>query len=523
MSGNENDSSNHEPRTRVSDHYDQHELENAGYRPDEGSGEEVSEKHPPNFAQSGDYSNPLDESKNTDIPLALPSANMSNLLDTLSNMAKVQLSSDSAKLWSETLEYSASMDIMPYSKMFSKPLFEERLASEASDFRQYVESDSGRLSAVKPKIAKTAPGGTVSGEAALLKVNSMLTMGTSVQIPLWHSGFWVSIKAPSEGALIELDERIALEKGKLGRNTRGTAFSHSGVYIRGHLFNFIIDHIYDCNVKDWNEQMLRENILATDMAILTWGLSCAIYPKGYPFTRACVSNVSECQHVIKETLNIPKLLWTDNNAMSDKQKTHMAQRSSKVTLDRVTWYQEEFTHPKSTNLRVNDAVAMDLRVPSMLETISAGVQWAEDIEQMTEAGLGKDIKYEKRARYMDEQSKLIMLRRYSHWVKRFIIGDEDDVAVVAENDRETIDKVCEQLSADTDTIRTFRDHVQTFIDNAAFSIVGIPTYTCPSCGGEQQDVYGRSPYIIPLEIEQLFIILVAFKRSKRINERSEVD
>ena len=166
---------------------------------------------------------------------------------------------------------------------------------------------------------------------------------------------------------------------------------------------------------------------------------------------------------------------------------------------------------------------MDLRVPTMAESITSGVQWAEDIERMTEEGLGKDIKYEKRARYMNEQSKLIMLRRYSHWVGRFVIGDDDDASIVSGDDRETIDKLCEQLSADSDTIREFRDHVQTFIENAAFSIVGIPTYTCPSCGGEQEDVHGRSPYIIPLEIEQLFIILVAFKRSKRINERNEVD
>lgn len=500
-----------QPRTKVSDHYEQHELE------------ESSERPTATFTQTGDYSGPLDEEKNSDIPLALPSANLSNLLDTLSSMAKVQISSTSAKLWADTLEYSSSMDIMPYSKMFSKPLFEERLGQEGSDFRQYVDSDSGRLSAVKPRIGKSAPGSTISGEAAILKVNAMLTMGTSVQIPLWHSGFWVSIKAPSEGALIELDERISLEKGKLGRNTRGTAFSHSGVYIRGHLFNFIIDHIYDCNVKDWNEQFLRDHILATDFSLLVWGLSCAVYPKGYPFTRACVSNITECQHVIKETLNIPKLLWTDNSVLSDKQRTHMAQRASKVTLDRVQWYQDEFEHPHATSLRINTAVSMDLRVPTMAESITSGVQWAEDIERMTEEGLGKDIKYEKRARYMNEQSKLIMLRRYSHWVGRFVIGDDDDASIVSGDDRETIDKLCEQLSADSDTIREFRDHVQTFIENAAFSIVGIPTYTCPSCGGEQEDVHGRSPYIIPLEIEQLFIILVAFKRSKRINERNEVD
>ncbi|MBH14080.1 MAG: hypothetical protein CMF37_15290 [Leeuwenhoekiella sp.] len=505
---------NEQPRTRVTDHYDQHEL---------GQAEEPEETIKPTFTQTGDYSTPLDESKNTDVPLALPSANMSNMFDVLSDMAKVSVSSDSAQLWKDTLELSLGEDIMPYSKMFAKPFFEERLASEGSDFRQYVDSDSGRLSAVKPRIGKTNPGGTISGEAALLKVNAMLTMGTSVQIPLWHSGMWVSIKAPSEGALIELDERIALEKGKLGRSTRGTAFSHSGVYIRGHLFNFIIDHIYDCNVKDWNEQMLRENILVTDYSLLIWGLSCAVFPKGYPFTRACMSDISECQHVIKETLNIPKLLWTDNSVLSEKQRTHMAQRSSKVTLERVKWYQEEFTHPNAKALRINAAVSMDLRVPTMLETISSGVRWAEDIERMTEEGLGKDIKYEKRARYMQEQSKLIMLRRYSHWVGRFVIGEGDDAAVVAGNDRETIDKLCEQLSADTDTIKTFRNHMQTFIDNAAFSIVGIPTYTCPSCGGEQKDAHGRSPYLIPLEIEQLFIILVAFKRSKRINERSEVD
>ena len=72
-----------QPRTKVSDHYEQHELE------------ESSERPTATFTQTGDYSGPLDEEKNSDIPLALPSANLSNLLDTLSSMAKVQISSTS--------------------------------------------------------------------------------------------------------------------------------------------------------------------------------------------------------------------------------------------------------------------------------------------------------------------------------------------------------------------------------------------------------------------------------------------
>lgn len=95
-------------------------------------------------------------------------------------------------------------------------------------WRQTLKADDKELGIAKPRF-DDAHSAKLAGEAALLRIRDLTGMGTTLQVPLYHSGFWISIKAPDESELLELDRKIAEIKVNIGRNTRGRIFSNMTV------------------------------------------------------------------------------------------------------------------------------------------------------------------------------------------------------------------------------------------------------------------------------------------------------
>lgn len=209
-----------------------------------------------------------------------------------------------------------------------------------SAWRQRVAVDGENLSACRPKFGSTTSG-IISGEKALMKATSLLGIGGVTQIPLWHTGIWVSIKAPNEGALLELERRISNEKISLGRYTSGMVFSNTSVYTVMYVVNFVLNHVYDASVKNLTQDNLKSIIKITDIPSLVWGMLCTIHTNGYKYNRPCTANPAECQHVVSGDLSLPKLFWVDNNSLTEKQKRHMSKRTEKFTEADLKDYEKE--------------------------------------------------------------------------------------------------------------------------------------------------------------------------------------
>lgn len=386
---------------------------------------------------------------------------------------------------------------------------------EGSTWRQKVDVEGDLLGAGRPRFGKSSSN-VISGEKALMKATSALGLGSTVQIPLWHTGIWVSIKAPSEKALLELERRIGADKVALGRYTSGMIFSNTSVYTVNHVVNFVLNHIYDASVKNITPDALKALIKTTDIPTLVWGIACAIYPNGYNYARPCTTNPAECQHVVKGLLNIAKLFWTDNDALSPHQRRHMQRRTDKFSDEELTRYQNEHVRGGTRVVTLKDELRLHLHVPSIQDYEASGFAWVDSITDMLEGAFGVSLRGSDRDNYIIDQGRLTALRQYSHWVSRVEVG-EDII-----EDKETIEELLETLSSDEDIADSFFEEVGKYIDDASISLVAIPKYDCPSCGGEQtaETLDERHPHLLPMDTIRIFFTLLDQRIFKALTGRT---
>jgi hypothetical protein len=84
--------------------------------------------------------------------------------------------------------------------------------------------------------------------------------------------------------------------------------------------------MYESSLAIKEGDNIRNYIKTPDLPILLWGLACSIYSNGFQYTRACISDPEKCNHILKEKLDLSKLLWTDSSALTAHQVNHMTKR-----------------------------------------------------------------------------------------------------------------------------------------------------------------------------------------------------
>lgn len=395
--------------------------------------------------------------------------------------------------WEETIRKASGMypdvDVTPFK-------------NADSHWRQGMSHEGDELVAGKPRMTQTT--GKVTGESALLRVRAAAGLGTIINIPLWHTGIWLKVKAPSESTLLELERKIAREKVILGRSTMGVSFSNVSVYTQSYLTDVILSHVYDGSVKDLSTKALKELIKVTDIPQLVWGFACAIWPNGYRLVRPCVQDPSKCTHLDEAHINLSKLSWVNNRRVSKFQANLMSDRDGKFTLDQVVNYQNEHHAPQKRLVKLTDAMSIRLNVPSIAEHERCGFRWVDGVVRMTDEAFGQSLRGDERNNYILQQSAMTNLRRYSHWITEIVFSDDSSA-----EDQETIDEALDGLTGERKLSEKIIKDVEDFIQETVISAIGIPRYECPKCGGEpeEEDCPRHLPEIIQLEVNEVFFTL----------------
>jgi len=373
---------------------------------------------------------------------------------------------------------------------------------EGGHWRQGVSHDGDELVAGKPRMNQTA--GKVTGESALLRVRAAAKLGTIINIPLWHTGIWLKVKAPSESTLLELERKIAREKVILGRSTMGVSFSNVSVYTQSYLTDVILNHVYDGSVKDLSVKALKELIKVTDIPQLVWGFACAIWPNGYRLVRPCVNDPSKCTHLDEAHINLSKLSWVNNRQISKFQANLMSDRDGKFTDDQLSNYHNEHHAPQKRLLKLNDQMSLRLSVPSIAEHERCGFRWVDGVVRMTDEAFGQSMRGDDRNNYILQQSAMTNLRRYSHWISEIVFSDESSA-----DDQETIDEALDSLPGDRKLSEKVITNTEDFIRDTVISAIGIPRYDCPACGEgpDEEDCPRHLAEIIQLEVNEIFFTL----------------
>lgn len=442
---------------------------------------------------------------------ALPPKQFNELVESLPN---VKLDGDDPKLhWLNVLENATGF-------FHQGGAFQKTLEDEEALWRQSIKNGVDELRAGRPRFGdSTDPSNLLTGERAALKLSASLGLGAITQIPLVHTGIWVSIKAPSEAELLELERRIVTEKTILGRSTNGLIYSNVSVYHANFIINLALQNVYDSSFKDINPQTLKETILLTDLPALIWGLACTIWPNGYPYEQPCSSGI-ECAHVFKAVLNLSKLLWTNNRALSDVQKRHMAKRGAKVVgIEDIKAYQQLHGYHQFASFTMGEQeVGVELKVPSLNDYVVSGMEWVDAIVNNTDNAFGTQMSDQERNDYIITQSKATGMRQYAHWVDRLILPDEGGIIA----DGKTIEQSLDMMSTDGALQVDFFDKVGAFIDKTTIALIALPRETCPKCKAPQRDpnqvanpnAKVQHPHLVPINMSQVFFTQLGQRRYK---------
>jgi hypothetical protein len=380
-----------------------------------------------------------------------------------------------------------------------KGMLDGATTRQGAAFRQGVASERGILTLGNVKFRDHGDS-KMTGERAVLRMRALLGLGTVIRVPLWHSGFWISLKAPSDAALLELNRKLADEKITLGRQTFGMAFANTSVFFAGWVMDFALAHMYDSTLHPDIEGNLRKHIHADDIPLIAWGLACACWPGGFPYARAVLDPEGH-EKVIREKLNITKLVWVDNASLTPWQIAHMSklfgQTMTGTDLER---YRKEFTRGQGREIIVNDKLSFTLRSPTMDQYLNSGHKWVNNIVTMVDKAFAQPTNDTIRDQYIYDQGKATNMRQYSHYVESIKVGD------TIMDDEETIDSAMDALSSDADVRKAFFDGVRQYIRDSAIAVVAIP-----ATEKEDRSTLPRFPNLLVLDVLSVFFILLVQK------------
>lgn len=390
-------------------------------------------------------------------------------------------------------------------------LYQDRFYDDKSKFDQGVMTKEGELKTMGPLKFKDVDG-ELKGELAVLKVSKALGLGDVLTIPLPHSGIWVTLKPPAEKDLIDFYNSIFKEKIALGRSTFGLTLTNFSVYVNMKLFDFIIKHVHNTNNQDISRNELDKYMLIHDFPILAWGFAATIYPNGFDYQRACVNDVEQCSYVAKAVINMCKLLWVDNNSLTEAQKVILSEnRKNKLNIENYRKFISEHVRVSSSEFIVNENIKFKLRIPTFAEYTADGMTWINKINSAIDSFIVEEgDESEAKIKLLDQYVRSSILRQFSHFID-FIEIEENVIS-----DRATINEVLEVFSAD-DTLRsTITKKILEFKANTTIALIGIPDYKCPKCGFPQNNetVSERMSSVIPLDVMNLFFTLITLRISK---------
>lgn len=404
--------------------------------------------------------------------------------------------SESARRWKEVNEESKEF-------VMHGAAFNRAVEREGSQYKQFLETPKGQLGFSSPRLAERE-GVKISGEKAILRVRALMGQGGLITIPLFHSGFWITIKTPSESSYIELRRRLVEDKIRLGRLTHGLVFSNVQSFTNGWLLDLIEDHLYETSLKD--QTNLRSKIKVTDLPTLFWGLACSIWPKGFQYTRAALTPEGiEAKELIAGLVNVAKLMWVDNTYFTPWQKSHMSNRQSgSVTQDSLDRYQKEFAQHSGRTIVVNDHLKIHLQVPSAEAFVASGYRWINALVNIVDATFtGETDDAGRRNVAMVEHANATLLRQYGHWISSIEVDESE------QTDTDVLDSIVNMLAESVEVRTKFLNEVGKFIDDSTGVVIAIPEVSPKGSG------IPRFPRLIPLDVVSTFFTLL-MQRVNRI-------
>lgn len=475
------------------------------------------------------FRNPLSSGADLGSPevIMLPPDSFQNTEDSLNRIPNEDLKSLGQLEWGAALR--AGVQLIPDRDAYGDVFAPE---SEAAN----VVNHAGKmLRGAKAATAKKEGNVVLEGERAYLNILNHLGTGAVFRTPLWNSGFYIYFKPATEPQFLELLTGINLDTLQLGRSSYGLALSNDTVYTLNRAYDFALSHVYSTTIKSTEYQTmaeLKKYIKEQDIWSVLWGFLCACYPGGTHYRQPCVANPETCNHVDSGHIDLTLLQVPLKSKLPEYHRNHMTKIAyNSMTLESIKTYQDTLPCQAEKRVLFNKGtpheIALTFKTQSSEYFVNQGYNYIGNIVDAVAASFREELNEVDRNKLINQTGKAETLCKYIHLVKEIEYGDLSDEGAVGAGkvsirDDDGIRRTLAHFSSIDNLREAILDEIIIYINQAAASVIGIPTYKCPKCGGGyrgEKDADGNviASYI-PIDILQLFFVLVS-QRVRRIETR----
>lgn len=363
-------------------------------------------------------------------------------------------------------------------------------------------------------------------ESALARIYGLLGVGEVVQVPLWHSGIWVTIRPIKQKDFVNLYNALTISTVRLGRDTNSLIYSNYSVIFTRIVTEFILANITEHTLDLKDDESLLDFIKVQDLYPLANGIISAMYPKGLDIVKSCVNslkldpktNEPLCDYSIAAKVDSKKLLWVNRKALDKYMINHMSKRTAgSVSSAEVKEYQERLRARSTTVVSgtstTGTKVDFTMKVPYLREYIDAGEKWVQTLISDTEKLYTPQDTDQDKVTKLSDAIMASRLSTYHAYIEKVTFTDTKGVETTFDNS-DAIKEVLDTISGDQDLFMDVLNHIGKFFTNSAIAVVATPNFICPKCQASQGEPDTAKPFkeFIPLNVIENFFDLGGLRK-----------
>ena len=349
--------------------------------------------------------------------------------------------------------------------------------------------------------------------AAVALLHSAMNVGKDIDIFLYHSGFSVTLAAPTLSQFMALDRKISENNIEIGRKVMGLMHSADTLYAQKAIMDLFFDCVKDTSLGVVSREDLINSISQFDIPIIAWALACAKYPNGFNLAMSCMAKPNECHHQWFSVINPRFMFFVDNDKLSEEQ-IRIASITRRQSQEDFIRYWNEFDFGEEQNLEMpslneNIKIHITFGNPPVGHYFKNADMWIGEITRQANESFKLPLVGNDRAAYIQSQVMATKALTYMHFISKIVMTDVetgDEVEITEEND---IRGVLVSISGQEGMLNHFMNGVQRFINRATLSVIALPNVKCPSCGGfHETDNEGEvNLHVVPVDPIVVFTIL----------------
>lgn len=375
-----------------------------------------------------------------------------------------------------------------------------------ADWRQHIDSPTGKLFVGTPKMT----GKAASPRERSMQYERKAGVGINKDVPLYHSGIWLRFYTPPAPAQAAIQQAMGELKLELGRITKGLAFSNTSHALMSLALDACLQAVVRASVHYGTPSDLKAKISILDAPAILWGVACTIWPQGYDYAHPCTVDPTVCQHIQYERLNLQRMFWTDNTALTDYQRKIMSRRlSGNLTTDEeLAKYVSAHVRGGTRDYWMANGIGVRVRAPDIQTYEEAGNAWIDGIVEMTQSAFNEPPHGINRNQYITRIGQRTSASQYRGWVVANLERDEDD-EIIVDTEEELLTITLDTLFSSDEYLEAFLGHMKSYIDDTVISTVAIDTYDCPACSKSiNQKPSKYFPHLVQIDVLMVFFTLI---------------